>query len=214
MKRREFITLLGGAAAAWPLAARAQQPERMRRDRRADRPRRGRSGNEVAACSISAAACTTRMVGGPQCPHRHSLGRGQTQSASTARERALALQPDVILAHATRMLPQRCSRKTRTIPIVFVTVSDPIGSGFVASLARPGGNLTGMLSTRPSIAGKWLAMLKEIAPRLTRAALVANPKTTPLWLLPAGGQGRGAVAGDRACAQSRRDGRRHRARHR
>ena len=87
----------------------------------------------------------------------------------------VALHPDVILAHATRT-PPRCSRRTRAIPIVFVNVSDPIGAGFVTSLARPGGNLTGVLHYEASIAGKWLAMLKEISPRLARAALVGNPK--------------------------------------
>jgi putative ABC transport system substrate-binding protein len=89
----------------------------------------------------------------------------------------IALQPDVIFAHSTPVVAA-LQRESRMIPIVFVSVSDPIGSGFVASLARPGGNLTGLLQYEEGIAGKWLAMLKEIAPRLARAALVANPKTT------------------------------------
>jgi putative ABC transport system substrate-binding protein len=86
--------------------------------------------------------------------------------------------PEVIFAQSTPVTAA-LQRETRTIPIVFVAVSNPIGSGFVASLARPGGNITGLLYYEASIAGKWLAILKEIAPRLTRAALVANPKTTP-----------------------------------
>jgi putative ABC transport system substrate-binding protein len=90
----------------------------------------------------------------------------------------VALQPDVILAHTTPVAAA-LQRQTRTIPIVFVNVSDPIGSGFIASLARPGGNLTGVLHYEASITGKWLAMLKEISPRLARAALLANPKTSP-----------------------------------
>jgi len=85
------------------------------------------------------------------------------------------LHPDVILAHAT-VSAAALQQETRAIPIVFVNVSDPIGAGFVTSLARPGGNLTGVLHYEASIAGKWLAMLKEIAPRLARAALVGNPK--------------------------------------
>jgi putative ABC transport system substrate-binding protein len=89
----------------------------------------------------------------------------------------VALQPDVILAHTTPVV-EVLRQESRAIPIVFVTVSDPIGSGFVASLARPGGNLTGMLFYEASITGKWLALLKEIAPRLVRAAFIANPKTT------------------------------------
>ena len=91
----------------------------------------------------------------------------------------VALQPDVILAHATP-IAAALQRESRTIPIVFAAVADPIGSGFVASLARPGGNITGVMQYEASITGKWLAMLKEIAPRLARAALVANPKTTAL----------------------------------
>jgi putative tryptophan/tyrosine transport system substrate-binding protein len=90
----------------------------------------------------------------------------------------IALQPDAILAHSTP-ITAALQRESRTIPIVFVNVSDPIGSGFIASLARPGANLTGLLLYEEGITGKWLAMLKEIAPHLSRAALVANPKTTP-----------------------------------
>jgi len=87
-------------------------------------------------------------------------------------------QPDVILAHTTRVAAA-LQRESRVIPIVFVNVSDPIGSGFVASLARPGENFTGVLQYEASVVGKWLAMLKEIEPRLERVAFVANPKTTP-----------------------------------
>src|SRR6266542_3025931 len=87
------------------------------------------------------------------------------------------LQPDVLSAHTTPVAAA-FQRESRTIPIVFMSASDPIGSGLVASLARPGGNLTGLLQYEEGITGKWLAMLKEIAPRLARAALVANPKTT------------------------------------
>ncbi len=90
----------------------------------------------------------------------------------------VALKPELIFAQATPAVAA-VRRESRTLPIVFVNVSDPIGSGFVASLARPGGNLTGVLHYEASITGKWLAMLKEISPTLVRAALVANPKTTP-----------------------------------
>jgi putative ABC transport system substrate-binding protein len=90
----------------------------------------------------------------------------------------IALQPDVIVSSGTP-ITATLQRETRTIPIVFIGVSDPIGAGFIASLARPGGNMTGVLNYEAGIIGKWLAMLKEIAPRVTRAALVGNPKTTP-----------------------------------
>ena len=98
-------------------------------------------------------------------------GTGQEQALA---KELVATQPDVILAHTTQVAAA-LQRESRAIPIVFVNVSDPIGAGFIASLARPGGNLTGVLHYEASIAGKWLAMLKEIAPRLTRAALVMNP---------------------------------------
>jgi putative ABC transport system substrate-binding protein len=87
------------------------------------------------------------------------------------------LQPDVVLAHSTGVAAG-LQRESRTVPIVFVNVSDPIGSGFIASMARPSGNLTGVLHLEASVVGKWLAMLKEIAPRLTRAALLGNRNTT------------------------------------
>src|SRR6266487_45411 len=108
--------------------------------------------------------------------YRFTAARGERLPA-LAKE-LVALQPDVILAHSTGAAAE-LQRESRTIPIVFVNASDPIGSGFVASLARPGGNLTGVLHLEASIVGKWLAMLKEISPTLVRAALVANPKTTP-----------------------------------
>ena len=179
MRRREFITLVGGgAAAAWPLAAFAQQADRMQRigmliGSAEDDPemkfrlasfRRGlerRGWSEGRNVRIDA-----RFAEGS--PERYRL---------LAKE-LVGLQPDVIFAHTTPVA-EALQQESRTIPIVFVTVSDPIGSGFISSLARPGGNLTGMLFFEASIFGKWLAMLKEIAPQLTRVALVANPKTTP-----------------------------------
>jgi putative tryptophan/tyrosine transport system substrate-binding protein len=93
----------------------------------------------------------------------------------------VALQPDVILAISTPIV-SALQQTTRTVPIVFVTVADPIGSGFVATLARPGGNITGLLLFEESITGKWLALLKDITPRLARAALVINPKTPPIMI--------------------------------
>ncbi len=92
----------------------------------------------------------------------------------------VALQPDVILAHSTPVTAA-LHRETRTIPIVFAAVADPIGSGFIASLARPGGNITGVAQYEASVTGKWLAMLKEVAPSLVRAAVVANPKTATFY---------------------------------
>jgi putative tryptophan/tyrosine transport system substrate-binding protein len=177
MKRREFISLIGGAAAAWPLAARAQQAERMRRigvlvssaeddlDMQA-RVAGFRQGLEKLGWSEDRNA---------RIDARFAAGKADLFQM-LAKELA-ALHPDVIFAHSTPIVAA-LQRESRTIPIVFVSVSDPIGSGFVASLARPGGNFTGLLQYEEGISGKWLAMLKEIAPCLARAALLANPKTT------------------------------------
>ena len=176
MKRREFIGLVGGAA-TWPVVALAQQPGPMRRigvlvglaendPEMKERLAGFRQGLEKLGWSE-----------GSNVRIDYRFAPGGTQAHLLARE-LVALQPDVILAQST---PATAALKpeTSTIPIVFAGVADPIGSGFVASLSRPSGNLTGLLQYEEGITGKWLAMLKEIAPNLTRAALLANPRTTP-----------------------------------
>jgi putative tryptophan/tyrosine transport system substrate-binding protein len=176
VRRREFISLLGGVA-AWPLAARAQQ-ERMRRI------------GVLTALSADDPEIKARLAGFRQGLEKLGWSEGRNvrihtrfAPASSADEaqmlakELIALQPDVILAHTTPATAV-LQRQSRTIPIVFVGISDPIAQGFVPSLARPGGNLTGLMQFEASITGKWLAMLKEIAPRLTRAALVKNTKTS------------------------------------
>jgi putative ABC transport system substrate-binding protein len=176
MKRRQFITLLCGAAAPWPLAARAQQSERMRRvgvlmalaESDDTKARIAKFRQELDKLGWSEKHNLRLDV-------RFAAGR-EDQFQVLAKE-LVDLQPDVILAQSPPTV-SALQRESRLIPIVFVSVSDPIGSGFVANLARPGGNLTGLLQFEAGITGKWLAMLKEIAPRLARAALLANPKTT------------------------------------
>jgi len=174
--RRKFLATLGGAA-AWPLAVRAEQPDGMRRigvlmglaeDDPEIRARFAafRQGLEKRGWSEG------RNV---RIDYRFAPASAQVQVLA---KELVALQPDVILAHTTPVTAA-LQRESRTIPIVFAAVSDPIGSGFVASLPRPGGNMTGVMHYEASVIGKWLAMLKEIAPRLTRAALMGNPKTTP-----------------------------------
>jgi putative ABC transport system substrate-binding protein len=178
MRRRAFISLLGGAAIAWPLAARAQQGERVRRI------------GALIAYAEDDPETKARLAGFRRGLERRGWSEGRNVRIDTrfaaggtdpyrplAKE-LIALQPDVILAHTTP-IAAALQRETQAIPIVFVNVSDPIGSGFIASLARPGGNLTGVMHYEASITGKWLALLKEIEPRLARAALLANRKTTP-----------------------------------
>jgi putative ABC transport system substrate-binding protein len=179
MRRREFFTLLGGAA-AWPLAARAQQGERMRRigvlmnfaeDDPDTKQRLSGFRHELERLGWS---------DGRNVRIDYRFAPAGVQAPVFAKE-LLALQPDVILAVSTP-ITAALQRETRTVPIVFVGVTaDPISSGFVASLARPGGNLTGVVLFEATVIGKWLAMLKEIAPSLAPAALVFNPKTAPYY---------------------------------
>ena len=176
MRRRDFIAMLGGAT-AWPLAARAQ-PERMRRigvligfpeDDPETKARVTAFRQELDRLGWS----VDRNV---RFDYRYSPGDSFERGPAHAKE-LLALQPDVVLALAPPFVAA-LQRESREVPIIFVGVPDPIGLGFVASLARPGGNITGILTYEEGIIGKWLAMLKEIAPQLVRASLVGNPATT------------------------------------
>jgi putative tryptophan/tyrosine transport system substrate-binding protein len=177
MRRRDFVTLIGGAA-TWPLAARAQQPgERIRRigvlqDTAEDDPVR----KKQFARFRDGLAGFGWLEGRTVLIERRFAAADARRYQQLAKE-LVALQPEVILAVSTPVTAA-LQRETNVIPIVFLGVSDPIGSGFAASLARPGSNLTGLMMYDVGIAGKWLAMLKEIAPRLARVALVAGPKTT------------------------------------
>ena len=175
LQRREFITLLGGAAAAWPLAVRAQQPaDQMRRigvliNLAADDPE-GHARITAFAQGLQEAGWTTgRNV---RIDYRWG-GAGADAMAKYAAE-LVALAPDVILA-ATSSSVVALQRITRTIPIVFVQVIDPVSAGFVASLARPGGNATGFTIIEYGFSGKWLELLKEVAPRITRVAVIRDP---------------------------------------
>ena len=175
MIRREFITLLSGAA-AWPLATRAQQGERIRRigllmDYAADDP--------AAQARVLALAQALAQLGWTDGRNVHTdirWGAGDTERIRRYAAELVALAPDVILAvgsPATGPLLQA----TRVIPIVFVQVADPVGAGFVASLARPGGNATGFMVYEYGIGAKWLELLKEIAPSIKRVAFLRNLST-------------------------------------
>ena len=174
MKRREFITLLGGTAAAWPLAARAQQPERMRRIGvlmylAADDPE--------AQARLAAFAQGLRQLGwtdGRNVRIDYPLGRGDsTTFADTRRNWSRSRRTSSWLTGTATVAP--LLQATRTVPIVFVSVIDPVGAGFVDSLARPGGNATGFTIFDYSMGGKWLELLKEIAPGVTRVAVLRDP---------------------------------------
>jgi len=173
MTRREFITLLGGAA-AWPLAARAQQGERMRR---IGVLRFGAADDREATAYIAAFVQGLKQLDWTDGRNMRIDIRWDADDAERARRYAkelVALTPDVILAAGSQAMAA-LQETTRTIPIVFVNVSDPVGAGYVASLARPGGNATGFMAFEYGMSGKWLELLKEIAPRVTRAAIIRDP---------------------------------------
>jgi len=178
MRRREFITLIGGAAATWSLAARAQQPGRVRR---IGVLASGSEDDPEMQARLTAFRQGLEQLGWSERRNIRIDDRfaaGNPERLPQFAKELIGLNPDAIFVMATPAAIA-LQRETRTIPIVFVAVSDPIGSGVIASLARPGGNITGLLLYEDSITGKWLGMLKEIAPRLVRAALLANPKSTP-----------------------------------
>jgi len=177
VRRREFITLIGGAAAVWPLAARSQQPERVRHI--------GVLMNVAATdpegqAQVAAFLQALQKLGwseGRNVRIETRWGENDVERDSRYATELLAFAPDVILASGTLSVAA-LRRVSRTSPIVFAGVSDPVGAGFVDTLARPGGNVTGFMIFEYSLSGKWLELLKEIAPRLMRVAFLrdsANP---------------------------------------
>jgi putative ABC transport system substrate-binding protein len=177
MRRREFITLVGGAA-AWPVAARAQQRERVRR-----------VGVLMAYAEADAEALTfvaafregLQKLGWTDGHNIRIDIRWATPDVESMQRFAkelVALQPDLIFTQNTPTTAAML-QQTHTIPIIFASVSDPVGSGFVAGLPRPGGNVTGFIDMEASLAGKWLELLKEIAPRVARVAFLFSPATAP-----------------------------------
>jgi putative ABC transport system substrate-binding protein len=178
MRRRDFIALLGGTTAAFPLLAHSQQSDRTRLI--------GvllgfAESDPIAQSRLAAFRDGLTKLGwtdGSNLRIELRWGADDPDRMRAFAKDLVDLRPDTIVAHSV-LGATSAQRESRTIPVVFVSVSDPIGSGLVASLARPGGNLTGFLYYETSIVSKWLSMLKEMAPRLARAALVANPLTSP-----------------------------------
>ena len=172
MKRREFITLLGGAA-AWPLAARAQQPDRMRRIgvfmNLASDDAEGQARNAAFLQGLQEAGWAV----GRNVRIEYRWGAGDPELFRRYAAELVALAPDVILASGASMYALQ--QVTREVPIVFVQVPDPVGAGIVLSMARPGRNATGFTPFEYGVSAKWLELLKEIAPRVTRAAVVRDP---------------------------------------
>jgi putative ABC transport system substrate-binding protein len=173
MKRREFLTLLGGAAVTWPVAAGAQQVDGIRRI------------GVLTYWTADDAEGQARLAAFAQALKQLGWSEGRNLRIDTRRANAddirrhaaelAALAPDVLLAATGTATVAPLLQATRTVPIVFVTVIDPVGAGFVASLAQPGGNATGFTIYEYSMSGKWLELLKEIAPRVTRVAVLRDP---------------------------------------
>jgi len=174
MKRREFIALLGGAAAAWPLTARAQQGERMRRIgvlmNLGSDDAEGQARNAAFLQGLQELGWTV----GRNVRIEYRWGAGDAELFRRHASELVALAPDVILASGGAVVPSLL-QATRTVPIVFTGTPDPVGAGFVESLARPGGNATGFTPWEYGIGAKWLELLKEIAPGTTRAAVIRDP---------------------------------------
>jgi putative ABC transport system substrate-binding protein len=179
MRRREFITLLGGAAAAWPIAVQAQQSNGVRRVGVFHS-----IGEDDPIAVPLVAAFQQRLqdlgwVAGRNIQIAIRFGAGEAGLYRTYAAELVAAAPNVIVASTTGTL-QALLQQTHTIPIVFYQVSDPLGDGFVASLARPGGNVTGFANDEFSISGKWMELLRDVAPQVKRVMVVLDPEN-PTW---------------------------------
>jgi putative ABC transport system substrate-binding protein len=170
MRRREFIILLGGAA-TWPLAAQAQQVDRRRRIGFLTNFAENDASVQRYLAAFQKRLNEAGLQNGRNIEINTRWAKADVETMQRSAKELVAFQPDVILTSSTpptaAMLQQ-----TRTIPIIFVMVTDPVGSGFVASLNRPGGNVTGFMNMEPTMAGKWLELLKEIAPRITSSSIL------------------------------------------
>jgi putative ABC transport system substrate-binding protein len=173
VRRREFIALLGGAAAAWPLAARAQQREKMRRIGVFMNLTPDDAEGQARLAAFLQGLQEAGWAVGRNVRIDLRWGGGDPESFRKRAAELVALAPDVVLASAIPAATPLL-QVTRTVPIVFAQVVDPVGAGLVASLARPGGNATGFLTFEFGISGKWLELLKEIAPRVTRVAVLRD----------------------------------------
>src|SRR5271169_536988 len=179
MRRREFVTLVGGAVIAWPFAARAQQLKRV------GALIHSTADDAIYQPRVAAFQRSVRSLGWIEGKNLQFDVRWDELDLETAQRHAAelaALAPDVILASGTAGLTAM-QRATRTIPIVFMQVSDPVAQGFVSSIARPGGNITGFAAYEFSVGGKWLDLLRQMVPDLRRAAVMFNPEIAPQFKL-------------------------------
>jgi ABC-type uncharacterized transport system substrate-binding protein len=181
MRRREFIALLAGAAAAWPLAARAQQAERGRRIGLLMGTTDDREG-QARVTALKQGLQELGWTDGRNIQIETRFGGADADRIRAHAAELVALAPDVLVGHTTAVI-RALRQATSSIPIVMAAINDPVDQGFVSSLAHPGGNITGFTFVDFQMVGKWLEMLKEAAPAVTRAALMFNPDTSPYYYL-------------------------------
>jgi putative tryptophan/tyrosine transport system substrate-binding protein len=178
MKRREFITLVGGAAVSGPLAAHAQQPERMRRVCVLMLLAENDPSSQKYVSTFTRGLREARWLEGVNVQIVYRWNARELEQAKAEAKELVGSQADVVVAHGSTSLIA-LKQATNAIPIVFTLVSEPVGNGFVASLARPGGNITGFSNLEATVGSKWVETIKEIAPRVERLAIIFNPEVTP-----------------------------------
>jgi putative ABC transport system substrate-binding protein len=177
-RRREFITLLGGAAVVWPLAARAQQADRVKRvgvlmGRAESDPEAQRQ-----AAALRRGLAALGWVSGQNVEIVYRWHAGDPSQAQAFAKELIELRPDVLVPNTTPSL-RALQQVNSTIPIIFIGVADPVGQGFVPSLARPAGNMTGFGLEEPSMGAKWVELLKEVAPAVAHSTILFNPESAP-----------------------------------
>ena len=181
MRRREFITLLGGSVAAWPLAVRAQQAERVRRIGLLMGVADDREG-QARVTALKQGLQELGWTDGHNIQIETRFGGGDVGRIRADAGELVALAPDIIVGQTMPVIPA-LRQATSSIPIVMAAILDPVEQGLVSSLAHPGGNITGFMLIDFQMVGKWLEMLNEVAPGVARAALMFNPDTSPYYYL-------------------------------
>ena len=175
MRRRDVITLLGGAAAAWPLMARAQQPERMRRIGVVMAYAGSDPNGQVQVAAFRQALQKLGWIEGRNIRIDFRYASDDSAHVRALAVELLGLKPDLMVSNSN-FITTILQSEVHSIPLVFVSVSDPIGSGFIKDLAQPGGNITGFANFQPTMGGKWLEKLREIAPQVERVGLMLHPE--------------------------------------
>ena len=178
MRRRDFISLAGGAAVIWPLVAHGQQPERMRRIGVLSSLAETDPEAQAWDAAFRRRLIELQWIDGRNVHIDYRWGAGSVERMQLFAKELVRLNPDVLVSISTPATAA-LQAETRSIPIVFAWVSNPVGSGFVSSLANPGGNITGFLNIEASVIGKWLTLMREVAPQIIRIGFLFNPQTAP-----------------------------------